>query len=132
MAGLADVERGCLGRCCPLLAERLGGDLAGIRIFDSVAAARCGPRCSHMRSDIDRLVICWAMGEAEVERLVNETYPFCLECDRQLSLHFFTDTRLAAPEDERTRALLAAVAAGWIDVWPADPHATDPSARIER
>jgi hypothetical protein len=43
---------------------------------------------------------------AEREELLNETYPLYLECGRQLSPHFFSEQRIAAPESERTREFL--------------------------
>jgi predicted nucleotidyltransferase len=133
MASLTDPERHCLERYCRLLAERLGGDLAGIRVFGSAARGDMWPAHSPMHSDIDLLVIVRrALRVAEAEDLLNETYLLYLECGRQLSPHFFTEARLAKPEDDRTRAFLAAIASDGIDVWPQHDHAADSAARSER
>jgi predicted nucleotidyltransferase len=133
MASLNDLERACLERYCGLLAERLGDDLTRIRIFGSAARGDMWPERSPMHSDIDLLVVVRrALGEPEAEELLNETYPLYLECGRQISPHFFTQARLAAPENGRTGAFLAAVAADGVDVWPAADHAASSAARAVR
>jgi hypothetical protein len=73
-----------------------------------------------MHSDVDLLVVTTeAVPEAEQEALLDETYSLYLECGRQLSPHFFTERRLAAPGDERTRAFLEHIAGDARVVWPA-------------
>jgi hypothetical protein len=43
-----------------------------------------------------------------------------LECGRQLSPHFFSERRLAEPEDERTAEFLGRVAADVVPRLPRD------------
>jgi hypothetical protein len=72
-----------------------------------------------MHSDIDLLVVTRAaVDAAEQEQLLNETYPLYLECGRQLSPHFFSERRLAEPDDARTRDFLAGIAPEAVTVWP--------------
>jgi predicted nucleotidyltransferase len=120
VAVLTDAERACLARYCELLAERLAG-LVEVRMFGSAARGEMWPAGSPMHSDIDLLVVTRdEVPEAQREALLNETYPLYLECGRQLSPHFFSERRLAAPEDERTRAFLARLGPDAIVVWPAE------------
>jgi hypothetical protein len=71
-----------------------------------------------------------AVAEPDREALLNETYPLYLECGRQLSPHFFSERRLAAPDDERTRDFLRRVETESVAVWPlpSRPAATPWSA----
>lgn len=55
---------------------------------------------------------------AEQEDLLNETYALYLECGRQLSPHFLSEARLAAPDDERTREFLERIAGETLVAWP--------------
>jgi hypothetical protein len=115
---LDERERDCLRRYCDLLAGRLGDELVCVRMFGSAARGDMWPASSPHHSDIDLLVVTRApVPEDEREALLNETYPLYLECGRQLSPHFFGAQRLAAPEDERTRAFLADVERDGEDVW---------------
>lgn len=121
MAGLNDAERACLARYCELLAERLAG-LLQVRMFGSAARGDMWPPDSPLHSDIDLLVVTRdEIPERQQEELVDETYPLYLECGRQLSPHFFSEARLAAPEDERTRAFLARIGPDTVVVWPVAP-----------
>ena len=118
MASLTGTERACLARYCELLAERLHG-LVEVRMFGSAARGDMWPPGSPMHSDVDLLVVTREpVPEQEQEALLNATYPLYLECGRQLSPHFFSRARLAAPESERTRAFLAGIGADVIVVWP--------------
>ena len=120
MGTLNDLERACLARFCELLGERLGEALVEVRMFGSAARGDMWPAHSPMHSDIDLLVITRAaVPEPDREELLNETYPLYLECGRQLSPHFFSEGRLTAPEDERTRDFLRRVEADGVRVWPA-------------
>jgi hypothetical protein len=120
VSGLSPPERGCLDRYCALLRDRLGEGLVEVRLFGSAARGEMWPAGSPMHSDIDLLVVTReAVDAAEQERLLNATYPLYLECGRQLSPHFFTERRLASPEDERTREFLADIAPDTVTVWPA-------------
>src|SRR5919199_6205248 len=111
MAELTDLERDCLERFCELLAERLGPRLVGVRMFGSAARGDMWGAHSPMHSDVDLLVVTTdAVPAGEQEDLLNETYAVYLECGRQLSPHFFSEARLAAPEDERTREFLRRIA----------------------
>jgi predicted nucleotidyltransferase len=111
MAELTDAERDCLARYCDLLAERLGGRLVDVRMFGSAARGDMWGAHSPMHSDVDLLVVTREpVDEREQEDLCNETYPLYLECGRQLSPHFFSEARLAAPGDERTREFLERIA----------------------
>lgn len=119
MAVLNAIERDCLGRYCALLHDRLGARLTEIRMFGSAARGDMWPPGSPMHSDIDLLVITREqLSDAEQEDLLNETYPLYLESGRQLSPHFFSEWRLARPDDERTRDFLARVACDAIVIWP--------------
>ena len=118
MAELNDVERDCLARYFALLAERVR--LVEVRMFGSAARGDMWPADSPMHSDVDLLVITQdEVPEPLREELLNETYPLYLECGRQLSPHFFSRARLAAPEDERTRTFLADIGGDVVVVWPA-------------
>jgi predicted nucleotidyltransferase len=115
---LNERERECLRRYCDLLAERLGDDLLGVRMFGSAARGDMWPESSPHHSDIDLLVVTREpVSGALAEQLLNETYPLYLECGRQLSPAFFTHARVHAPESERTRAFLAQVERDGVDVW---------------
>jgi predicted nucleotidyltransferase len=119
VASLKETERGCLDRYCALLRERLGDRLVEVRMFGSAARGDMWPRHSPMNSDIDLLVVTRGdLREAEQDELLNETYPLYLECGRQLSPHFFSESRLAAPESARTRAFLDRIEAETVSVWP--------------
>jgi predicted nucleotidyltransferase len=119
MAELTDTERTCLERYCRLLAERLGDRLVDVRMFGSAARGDMWRTHSPMHSDVDLLVVTREpVAKAEQEDLGNETYPLYLECGRQLSPHFFSEQRLAAPEDERTREFVARIADDVRVVWP--------------
>jgi predicted nucleotidyltransferase len=112
-------ESDCLGRYCVLLRERLGDRLVEVRMFGSAARGDMWPAHSPMNSDIDLLVV--TRGEvaaAEQEELLNETYPLYLECGRQLSPHFFSERRLAAPESKRTRDFLGRIGPEAQTLWP--------------
>jgi predicted nucleotidyltransferase len=129
MAGLNDVEHDCLRRFCELLRERLGEQLREVRVFGSAARGDMWPSHSPMHSDIDLLVVTrLPVPEGDQEDLLNETYPFYLECGRQLSPHFFSERRLAEPEDERTREFLERVAHDFVPVWPSHRPAVDPAS----
>jgi predicted nucleotidyltransferase len=120
MAALTETERDCLDRYTALLAARLGDRLVEIRMFGSAARGDMWGAHSPMHSDVDLLVVTTAaVPAAEQEYLLNETYPLYLECGRQLSPQFYTEERLAAPGDERTRAFLARIARDVRVVWPA-------------
>lgn len=87
-SGLSDPERSCLVRYCALLAEGLRERLLVVWMFGSAARGDMWPARAPMHSDIDLLVVTReAIGDAEHEQLVNETYPLYLECGRQLSPH---------------------------------------------
>jgi predicted nucleotidyltransferase len=117
VAELNHAERTCLTRYCALLADRL--DLVEVRMFGSAARGDMWPPGSPMHSDVDLLVVTRdEVPRTTQEELVNETYPLYLECGRQLSPHFFSRRRLAAPEDERRRAFLREVRADGVVVWP--------------
>jgi hypothetical protein len=74
------------------------------------------PAHSPMHSDIDLLVVTRAEVAAAVrDDLVDETYPLFLECGRQLSPAFMSESRLAAPGD--AAEFVARVAAEGVDVW---------------
>jgi predicted nucleotidyltransferase len=129
MAGLNDAERACLTRYCDLLAQRLAG-LVEVRMFGSAARGDMWPPDSPMHSDIDLLVVTRdRVHERKQEELLDATYPLYLECGRQLSPHFFSEARLAAPEDERTQAFLARIGPDAVVVWPVapDPEADRPT-----
>jgi predicted nucleotidyltransferase len=119
VTGLTAPERACLDRYCALLRDRLGAALVEVRLFGSAARGDMWPAGSPMHSDVDLLVVTReAVDEAEAEALLDETYPLYLECGRQLSPHFFSERRLAAPEDDRTRAFLERIAPDAVTVWP--------------
>jgi predicted nucleotidyltransferase len=119
MVRLTDVEHDCLARYCDLLAERLGDRLVAVRMFGSAARDDMWGAQSPMHSDVDLLVVTReAVPEGEQEDLLNATYPLYLECGRQLSPHFLSERRLAAPEDERTREFLERIAGEVRDVRP--------------
>jgi predicted nucleotidyltransferase len=130
MSDLTDVQRECLARYCALLAERLPDRLVEVRMFGSAARGDMWPPGSPMHSDIDLLVVARdAVAEPEQEALLNETYPLYPECGRQLSPHFFSEHRLAAPEDKRTRAFLGEISADAVVVWPTSAGVGSVSSR---
>jgi predicted nucleotidyltransferase len=117
VAELNDAEHECLERYCALLAARVR--LVEVRMFGSAARGDMWPPGSPMHSDVDLLVVTRVeVPEAVQEDLLSETYPLYLECGRQLSPHFFSERRLAAPDDEKTRAFLREVSADAVVVWP--------------
>jgi predicted nucleotidyltransferase len=119
VGALNDLERDCLQRFCELVRERLGDQLVEVGMYGSAARGDMWPARSPMHSDIDLLVITREpVVDDRQEELLNETYPFYLECGRQLSPHFFSERRLAEPEDERTREFLERVAGDIVPVWP--------------
>jgi predicted nucleotidyltransferase len=119
MGSLSSVERDCLRRYCELLRERLGERLVEVRMFGSAARGDMWPAHSPMHSDIDLLVVTREpVPEDEQEDLLVATYPLYLECARQLSPHFFSERRLAEPDDDRTREFLERVAGDFVPVWP--------------
>jgi predicted nucleotidyltransferase len=118
MQDLSDTERDCLRRYCALLQERLGERLVAVRMFGSAARGDMWPADSPMHSDIDLLVVTrGGVPAVEQAELLNETYLLYLECGRQLSPHFFSEQRIAAPERDRTRVFLERVEAEAIAVW---------------
>jgi predicted nucleotidyltransferase len=122
MGSLTEVERDCLRRYCELLRERLGERLTEVQMFGSAARGDMWPSHSPMHSDIDLLVITREpVPDSEQDALLNETYPLYLECRRQLSPHFFSERRLAEPENVRTREFLQRVAGDIVPVWPTRP-----------
>jgi predicted nucleotidyltransferase len=119
MASLSPSERDCLGRYLALLRERLGDRLIRVQLFGSAARGDMWAAHSPINSDIDLLVVTRDdVAESEREDLLGETYPLYLECGRQLSPHFFSERRLAAPESERTREFLARIGPEAVTVWP--------------
>jgi predicted nucleotidyltransferase len=120
MVRLTEIERDRLARYCALLSERLGERLVEVRMFGSAARGDMWGAGSPMHSDVDLLVVTREpVAAAEQEDLGNETYPLYLECGRQLSPHFFSERRLAAPDDERTREFLERIVDDVRVVWPA-------------
>jgi predicted nucleotidyltransferase len=119
MRELEQRERECLARYCSLLAERLGADLLAVQMFGSAARGDMWPEHSSMHSDIDLLVItARELLEAEQEALTDETYPFYLECGRQISPNFVSQDSLAHPESESVRELLVRIRSQAVNVWP--------------
>jgi predicted nucleotidyltransferase len=119
VASLSETERDCLDRYCALLRERLGERLVEVQIFGSAARGDMWAAHSPMNSDIDLLVVTRGdVSEPDQERLLNETYPLYLECGRQLSPHFFSEGRLAAPESARTSAFLDRIGHETVSVRP--------------
>jgi predicted nucleotidyltransferase len=119
VGGLNVPERECLTRFCTLLQERLDERLVKVWMFGSAARGDMWPAHSPMHSDIDLLVVTRDnVSEREQEDLLNETYPLYLECGRQLSPHFFSERRLAQPDDDRTRDFLGHVTPDAVPVWP--------------
>jgi predicted nucleotidyltransferase len=126
VGGLNVPERECLTRFCTLLQERLDERLVKVWMFGSAARGHMWPAHSPMHSDIDLLVVTRDnVSEREQEDLLNETYPLYLECGRQLSPHFFSERRLAQPDDERTREFLGRVRLDIVPVW-SPGHASAP------
>jgi predicted nucleotidyltransferase len=119
VGGLNVQERESLSRFCTLLRERLNERLVKVWMFGSAARGDMWPAHWPMHSDIDLLVVTRdTVCEREQEDLLNETYPLYLQCGRQLSPHFFSERRLAEPEDERTRDFLGDVMPDAVPVWP--------------
>ena len=116
MVSLTQRERDCVERFYALLEKRLGERLVEVRMFGSGARGDVRPK----RSEIDLLVVTRDdASDVEQEELIDETYPIFLECDRQISPHFFSERRLAAPTDERTREFLTRVSADAVVDWQA-------------
>ena len=118
MEAMNELERDCLRRFCELARARLGDDLREVRLFGSAARGDMWPAHSPMHSDIDVLLITRGqVPDDEQDELLNQTYPLYLECGRQISPHFFSDRRLTAAEDERTREFLRRVEGDCVTVW---------------
>ena len=113
MGSLSERERDCVERFYALLEKRLGERLVEVRMSDG----------SPVNSDIELLVVTRDdASNVEQEELIDETYPMFLECGRQISPHFFSQRRLAAPaDDERTREFLKRISADAVVDWPARP-----------
>jgi hypothetical protein len=98
---LTQRERDCVERFYALLEKRLGERLVEVRM---------DPSPTH--SDIELLVVTRdEASDVERDELADETYPMFLECGRQISPHFFSERRLAAPDDERTREFVMRMSA---------------------
>ena len=88
-------------------------------MFGSAARGDMRPDHSPMHSDIDLLVVTRdEASDFEQEEIIDETYPMFLEFGRQISPHFFSERRLQAPDDERTRAFLRRMKAEEVVEWP--------------
>jgi predicted nucleotidyltransferase len=99
---LSSEERDCLDRFVELLRAELGDDLERVVLFGSAARGDMWPASSPMHSDIDILVVTRnLLGEADQERLINETYPLYLECGRQIGPQFRTVAWLERPPTEQ-------------------------------
>ena len=105
---LGPTERACLLRDVDVLRGRLGLRLLEIHLFGSFARGDFWRAGSPMHSDVDLLVICADQpSAAEVDELVNETYPLFLECGRALSPQFRTREMVEHPTTPVGQALLA-------------------------
>jgi predicted nucleotidyltransferase len=103
-------ERDCLQRFFALLRERLGAALVEVWLFGSAARGDMWPDRSPMHSDIDLLILTTAHPPKELcESLVDETYPFFLECGRQISPSVTTVDEFREPPNERLRDVYARV-----------------------
>jgi predicted nucleotidyltransferase len=104
---LSESERRCLQRYVDLLVETLGGTLAEVVLFGSVARGESWPRAMRIRSDFDILVVTDSqLPDAVVASLIDGTLPLFLECGRQIGPVFRTRKELAQPKDDRTAAFL--------------------------
>ncbi len=103
-------ERDCLQRFFAVLRERLGGTLVEVWLFGSAARGDMWPDWSPMHSDIDLLILTTVRLPQELgEALVDETYPFFLECGRQISPSVTTVDEFRNPPTERLRDVYARV-----------------------
>ncbi len=101
---LNDQERDCLHRFFGVLRERLGAALVEVWLFGSAARGDMWPEGSPMHSDIDLLILTTVRPPKELaEALVDETYPFFLECGRQISPSVTTLDEFRNPPSERLR-----------------------------
>ncbi len=97
-------ERDCLQRFFELVRERLGTALVEVWLFGSAARGDMWPDWSPMHSDIDVLILTTVRPAKELcEALVDETYPFFLECGRQISPSVTTAAEFRDPPNERLR-----------------------------
>jgi hypothetical protein len=107
VASLTKRERECVDRFYALLEKRFGERLVEVQMLGA---------------DIDLLVVTRdEASSTEQEELIDETYPMFLECGRQISLHFLSERRVKAPDDESTRDFLRRVSADAVVDWPARP-----------
>jgi predicted nucleotidyltransferase len=118
LPALSDAENACVARFVGIAAGRLGERLVEIRAFGSAARGDMWRAHSPMHSDIDLLLVTTAeVPEREQEGLLDQTYPLYLECGRQISPHPITRERLAAPDTERTRALVERLPVEAVLLW---------------
>jgi hypothetical protein len=107
---LTPAERDCVRCYLRLIREQLSHRLLEVYLFGSFARADMWPPDSPNHSDIDLLAVCGETpSPAEIEALVNATYPLFLECGRQISTQFRTPAALQSPTTDAGRGLLTAI-----------------------
>jgi predicted nucleotidyltransferase len=116
---LSQAERACLLRYLSLLVEQLGDNLFEVWLCGSAARGDMWPAWMPMHSDIDLLVLSKEPlhGKAQAS-LIDETYPFFLQCGRQISPQFRTVSQFRLPQDAVTRAFVTQVAAEGRVIYP--------------
>lgn len=108
---LSEREQECVHRYLALLVEMLGDKLAQVRLFGSAARGDMWSARMPMRSDIDLLVLTREpLSHAVQEQLGDETYPFFLECGRQIGPLFHTVSWFEEPGDQKARDVVARIA----------------------
>jgi predicted nucleotidyltransferase len=120
MPSLDADERRCLDAYVEQLREHFGARLERVELFGSAAREDMWARHQPFRSDIDILVFTDDdVPEPESDELTDATYPFFLECGRQISPHFVTEARAISPQTEKDRDFFARVAADRRVIWTA-------------
>ena len=112
LSHLDEAERECVLRYLSLLAQHLGGNLVQVWLCGSAARGDRWPDWMPIHSDIDLLVLTnESVPQGYQEQLIAKTYPFFLECGRQISPQFRTMEQFCAPQDVRTRGFVTRVRA---------------------
>jgi predicted nucleotidyltransferase len=124
VAGLDDRARAALDSYLELLARHFGERLRRVELFGSAAREDMWSEHQPFRSDIDILVVVDSeVGEAESEALTDATYPLFLDCGKQISPNFVSESRIEAPPTEKDREVFARIAADRRVIWPGDATA---------
>jgi predicted nucleotidyltransferase len=120
MPSLDADERRCLKAYIDLLRDHFGPRLERVELFGSAAREDMWARHQPFHSDIDLLVFTDTdVTDPESDALTDATYPYFLECGRQISPHFVTEARATSPQTEKDRDFFTRIAADRRVIWTA-------------